>query len=379
MKALLGLIVFSSFLSTSLYSMNEEPEAHNNLAGQIDFDGAYEITRDLMLNKKGFPKKICSNDPLFQEKMSVFENFCMSIHTLNVGDDFYIDNGYRYKIKSELGSGTFGTVFCVKFKKEDEEGREGPCFKLAIKCECSDEKKHTRMEELWCLNAMNAHPHSVPFYGYVQRVSSAFFYFTAMQVMKGDWASECVYELSPKEKLKLMKTGCLALHGLHHHDWGHFDLRPQNILVGEDGNSYLADYGYAHKFDENICPPLGDCGLYVPLEVKEDMYDVESHIKYKASYIDIFTLGLCMMDLCCAYDFEEVLKKSGAMYTQNERRKVSGRLLKEYCDKYPGGLYSPWNKNVIDHLSKMTDDSWHKRPKMDSSCVLFEIYYEQTK
>ena len=85
-------------------------------------------------------------------------------------------------------------------------------------------------------------------------------YFFTMELIKGRRLDKYVQEknLRPKQIMALIHQVCLAMSCAHEHEVIHRDLKPSNILVTEDGEPHIVDFGVAKRFDDT-----GDAQLTV--------------------------------------------------------------------------------------------------------------------
>jgi WD40 repeat protein/serine/threonine protein kinase len=91
------------------------------------------------------------------------------------------------------------------------------------------------------------HPHIVPLYDYWRTPDGAFM---VMRYLYGGSAKDMLKE-SPVEIEAaglLLQQICTALNFAHRQGVIHRDIKPNNILLDEDGNAYLTDFGIAKDF-----------------------------------------------------------------------------------------------------------------------------------
>ena len=89
------------------------------------------------------------------------------------------------------------------------------------------------------------HPHIVPLYDYWRDLTGAYL---VMRWMRGG-SMQTVLEhgpLSPAATLRMLEQIGPALLVAHRHGVVHGEVRPAHILLDEDGNAYLADFGIAN-------------------------------------------------------------------------------------------------------------------------------------
>ena len=70
--------------------------------------------------------------------------------------------------------------------------------------------------------------------------------------------------LPPREAAGLLETLARAIHAAHGKGVVHRDLKPGNVLFGEDGTPKISDFGLAKKLDAEQGPTLPDIVLGSP-------------------------------------------------------------------------------------------------------------------
>jgi serine/threonine protein kinase len=146
-----------------------------------------------------------------------------------------------YELRERIGSGGFGVVHRAY---QSTLGRE-----VAIKIILPHYANHPdfirRFEAEAQLIAQLEHPHIVPLYDYWRDPDGAYL---VMRWLRGGNLREALqqgpFELERAALLIDQITSALAL--AHRNGVIHRDLKPANILLDEDGNAYLSDFGIAN-------------------------------------------------------------------------------------------------------------------------------------
>lgn len=143
-----------------------------------------------------------------------------------------------YKVLEQIGRGGMGSVWAA-----DQLGTRR---KVAIKVlpPLASDRARARFEMEVNVASRLKHPYIVSIYD-----SGAYLgkYFYVMEYVEGVHLDEYVlkHELSDAEIVALMAKICRAVDHAHQHGVIHRDLKPSNILVTEDGQPHVLDFGLA--------------------------------------------------------------------------------------------------------------------------------------
>ena len=150
-----------------------------------------------------------------------------------------------YQILGRLGEGGMGAVW----RAVQLSTRRDVALKLLGATAFGSERAQARFEREVELTARLEHPHIATIYdsGLRQGV-----YYYAMELIDGAHLDEHVVrrQLSQRQTLELMRTVCEAVQHAHQRGVIHRDLKPSNILVTEDGQPHVLDFGLAKTFLE---------------------------------------------------------------------------------------------------------------------------------
>ena len=155
-----------------------------------------------------------------------------------------------YEIAGQLGEGGMGTVW----RAVQESTRREVALKLLTAGAFASEKARARFEREVELTARLVHPNIARVYdsGLQHGV-----YYYAMELVDGVHLGEHVRvrTLGRRAILELMRTVCHAVQHAHQRGVIHRDLKPSNILVTEDGQPHVLDFGLAKTFLEEDTGP----------------------------------------------------------------------------------------------------------------------------
>jgi WD40 repeat protein/serine/threonine protein kinase len=201
--------------------------------------------------------------------------------------DAPLKNIKGYEIRERIGTGGFGAVYKAY---QTTIGRE-----VAIKVILPDRANQPdfirRFENEAQLVARLEHPHIVPLYDYWRDPDGAYL---VMRWLRGgslrDALATGVFELRAILLLLDQIAGALAL--AHRGGIIHRDIKPGNILLDEDGNAYLTDFGIA----KDLSLPKGTAS-----DVLVGSLDYISPEQARSESVtprtDIYSLGVTLYEL----------------------------------------------------------------------------------
>jgi len=150
-----------------------------------------------------------------------------------------------YRLIERIGSGGFGAVYRARQSTVNRE----VALKVILPGLANQPDFIRRFETEAMLIARLEHPHIVPLYDYWRDQTGAYL---VMRYLKGGSLRNV---LDSEDKLGIsaivliMEQICSALDLAHRSQVIHRDIKPDNILLDEDGNAYLADFGIAKDLD----------------------------------------------------------------------------------------------------------------------------------
>ncbi len=145
-----------------------------------------------------------------------------------------------YEIKAHLGAGGFGAVYRAF---QPVVGRE-VAIKVILPAYANQPEFIRKFESEAQLAARLEHPHIVPLYDYWREPDGA--YLVMRYLRGGNLRAEL--KNGPWDSLRvshMLDQIASALDAAHRYGVVHRDVKPDNILLDEEGNSYLADFGIA--------------------------------------------------------------------------------------------------------------------------------------
>ena len=150
----------------------------------------------------------------------------------------------------QVGEGAFGVVYRAI---QPQVGRE-----VAIKAVHPELANHPdfvrRFEHEAQIVARLEHPHIVPLYDYWREPDAAYL---VMRFLRGGSVEDLLEAgpLDPARVVSILEQIASALAAAHRQGVVHRDVKPGNILLDEEGNAYLTDFGVALDAGRPSGPP----------------------------------------------------------------------------------------------------------------------------
>ncbi len=194
-----------------------------------------------------------------------------------------------YKLGERLGSGGFGAVYRAKQTTIERE----VAVKVILPGLANKPDFIRRFESEAHIIARLEHPHITPLYDFWRDRDGAFL---VMRYLRGgsvrDSLQDGAYELHAVSQL--LDQIASALDFAHRNDVIHRDLKPGNVLLDEDGNAYLADFGIAKDLtgDSNnktaVDAVVGSLDYISPEQARSEPVTART---------DIYSLGVTLYEM----------------------------------------------------------------------------------
>lgn len=155
-----------------------------------------------------------------------------------------------YELHERIGSGGFGAVYRAH---QTTVGRE-VAVKIILPDYANQPEFVRRFESEAQIIVRLEHLHIVPLYDYWRDPDGAYL---IMRWLRGGSLRDALqrsgaYDL--ENAARIIDQIASALHAAHQRSVIHRDLKPHNILLDEDGNAYLADFGIAKDLSNLSAP-----------------------------------------------------------------------------------------------------------------------------
>jgi serine/threonine protein kinase/WD40 repeat protein len=193
-----------------------------------------------------------------------------------------------YELQDRIGAGGFGAVYRAY---QSTIGRE-VAIKIILPGLASQPEFIRRFEGEAQLIARLEHPHITPLYDYWRDPDGAYL---VMRWLRGgslyDTLQNGKFELHAAVLLLEQISGALSL--AHRNGIIHRDIKPGNILLDEDGNAYLTDFGIAK--DLNL--PTNHTGQDVIVGSLDYISPEQARSEAVTARTDIYSLGVTMYEV----------------------------------------------------------------------------------
>ncbi len=150
-----------------------------------------------------------------------------------------------FELGEKIGSGGFGVVYRARQPSVDRD----VAIKIILPRYANHPNFIRRFEAEAQLVARLEHPHIVPLYDYWREPGAAYL---IMRLLRGGSLEDEIRQGPlPIEKIHqyIHQIG-LALDVAHRNGVIHRDIKPANVLLDEENNAYLADFGIAKNLEE---------------------------------------------------------------------------------------------------------------------------------
>ena len=237
-----------------------------------------------------------------------------NIHSLLNGYVLQGENN-RYIIDRVLGQGAFGITYLARYKVsiQGSIGKGSVWAQVAIKeffmrdlnvrdgstgylNDSSQDSLIGRYRRAFMREARNLaglhHDNIVNVFEVIETNNTVYI---VMEYINGGTLDEHIAQsgkLSEQESVDSILKLCSAVNCMHEHRMLHLDIKPKNVMLDEDGQLYLIDFGLSKQYNSDGEPEsstsigLGTPG-YAPIEQAEHQ---DGEKKFRAT-IDVYALG----------------------------------------------------------------------------------------
>lgn len=263
-----------------------------------DFDEILKTRRDI---NNGLPKERepkIFDKPVPQEKLTTTDEYSAS-YIENGEFDFnpkfdsfydfhnfdFVRNGKKFK---SLGNGAYGDVFLAKHKVDDQKC----AIKMMNKAKIEENNIHIDIikKEIE-IHSRLIHPYIIRLKNYYENKNSI--YIVMDYAKNGNLfhkISKNKNGLNENDTFKYFIQTCSAIHFLHENNLVHRDIKPENLLLDDNNNIKLCDFGWCDNLGNNALKSTF-CGTFefmAPEIIQQKKYDKK---------VDIWALGILLYEL----------------------------------------------------------------------------------
>jgi WD40 repeat protein/serine/threonine protein kinase len=194
-----------------------------------------------------------------------------------------------YELQERIAVGGFGTVYRARQPVIERE----VAIKIILPELASQPEFIRRFDTEAQLVARLEHPHIIPLYDYWRNPDGAYL---VMRYLRGGSLRNLLNKgaLDPIVCARILDQLASALDLAHRHDVIHRDIKPANILLDEDGNAYLGDFGIAKDigtFGSEITDStdvVGSLDYITPEQARADEVTKQT---------DVYSLGILLYEM----------------------------------------------------------------------------------
>lgn len=201
----------------------------------------------------------------------------------------------NYEIRERIGIGGFGSVYRAYQPIVDRE----VAIKIILPQYANQAHFIRNFENEARLIAKLEHIHIVPLFDFWRDPTGAFI---VMRLLRGGSLQDSIKKDGPwsiESSATLLEQMASALAIAHRHGVVHQDIKAANILLDEEGNAYLTDFGIAKDLTQNKMPNAdGEGGEEEVLHGSPEYMSPEQILRSPVdARSDIYSLGVVMYEV----------------------------------------------------------------------------------
>ena len=194
-----------------------------------------------------------------------------------------------YRIVEQLGQGGMATVFKAYHASLDRY----VAFKVLHPAFNADQSFAVRFQREARVVARLEHPNIVPVYDYAEHETRPYL---VMKFIEGDTLKARMDQdpLSAEEIAKIVEAVGSALAYAHRQGVLHRDVKPSNVLLGRDGQIYLADFGLARMAQSGESTLSSDMVMGTPQYISPEQAMGKADLDART---DLYSFGVMLYEM----------------------------------------------------------------------------------
>ena len=195
-----------------------------------------------------------------------------------------------YEVRGVLGSGAMGVVYEAR---QVSLNRTVALKMIRAGALARDEERRRFQNEAEAVARLD-HPHIVPIHEVGEHEGKRYF---SMKLIVGPCLSQSLssYTTNPLNAARLMVTIVEAVHHAHQRGILHRDLKPSNILLDEQGQPHVSDFGLAKQVEDDASLTVSGAILGTPAYMAPEQAAGSKRLVTTLS--DVYGLGAVLYSL----------------------------------------------------------------------------------
>ena len=280
--------------------------SNSNNYNELYFNNNYEYKNDInySISNNYNGKKGDINNFIYSKNMKAIN--IEKNYKKNEDNRHKYFNSDNYNVIKQVGEGTFGKIYEV----EDKHHNRFAMKKILANTE--NEMKALQSEYSLVLSLGLLNLNLVKVYGIETKIldKTTFAMYVLMDLAKRDWEKEIMARktrrkyYSEDELIRILKCLVHTFAELQRHNIAHRDIKPQNILLFENDEFKIADFGEAKELinknkekKDTITQTIRGTELYMSpiLFFSLQKSDNSKYTEHNVFKSDVFSLGLCFL------------------------------------------------------------------------------------
>ncbi|WP_254507511.1 serine/threonine-protein kinase [Anatilimnocola floriformis] len=231
-----------------------------------------------------------------------------------------------YVLQEELGRGGMGVVFRAR---QESLGRE-VAIKMILRGELARQAERERFQAEAQAAAKLDHPGIVPVYEVGEINGRPYF---SMKFIRGTTLAQRLAEgpMPSREAAKLLVTVARAIHFAHEKGVLHRDLKPSNILIDEQGQPHVTDFGLAKQISDE--PSLTKTGAILGTPAYMAPEQAAGNRGQVGPQSDVYSLGVVLYHMLTGRPPFQGASPVETVLMVLEQDPVPPRMLNQHADR----------------------------------------------